>query len=487
MNRYYSDNARHDKAAIILSAMSPDMVEDIISLINARGRSVITTVFSADDSAAEGVSSRFLAIFSSSYVKNKDFEDVWTGFSTVVLATIRKPSYANDDYQKILEDAYSLPTELAQPLALKINTYDVLGNAETGVLTSLGNSIAEGVRKFLNYWPSILQLGWEIDQTQKYDIDFLYELKMLGQVVNDLDSRTRLMTAQSAIQQSMGLLQTGDPVDDEELEMKVGDVFSKLNAKSLPPGITGNAGKLIMFGKTASILQGKKLIEDSGLSVNPTTKSVEQRQPRNPRLAQIFNKILNMNPSQAVLLGASLGLTPTAIHFLRSRTKSKGLGDIGNANDLYSFISSTYGDNVAKNWMMGDVESVVGEVVSDANSDDSTGDVELDEAIEEMVNTGDVDDYGDVEVGGLIRRIRTKVAKRKAAGRKRRATRSTGRQTRKQAEVDYLMAMKKRGTTPEFYGEEPAYDEPVFEEEAEFEEMPAGNEEDNYNLDDYGF
>jgi len=116
-----------DRAALVLATMSPDMVSDIVRLVNLQGASLSTTLFNPNGIASSQVANRFLGILSKEYISDEDFGNVWAGLSTVFLASIRNPEMGNDNYQKVLETAFSLPSKIAEPIAKKIETYDILG------------------------------------------------------------------------------------------------------------------------------------------------------------------------------------------------------------------------------------------------------------------------------------------------------------------------------------------------------------------------
>lgn len=443
----YPGNGRHNKAAVILASMSPDMVEDIISLVNARGRGILGDIFEAQGTAANSTNVRFLAVFSNSFIAEEDFEDTYLGFATVALSALRKPNYGNDEYQQILSQAYGLPWEIADPLAKKIETYDVLGGADKNqsYWTRFTDMLGEGVRRSVNWAANVLQLPWENDQDQKYDIDFLYEMKLLGQVVADLNSRARLMTAQAAINTNMGVLQTGDPMigDQESADMMVGDTFKMARLRQLPKAVFGTASPIARMGHAATAAKAKNVLSQAGYHVSKG--KLTNTQPKHPAMKHAVDKILNMRPSSALLAGGLLGATPVAIKLIADLAKMRKQGQMGDVDgDAYSTISTAFGDTVADAWLTGDIESVFKHIGDEANEDISTGDPELDAAIEASVMqelAGDIDEMSP-EVGGLFTRWRINAAKKQASRRMRRQYKKAGRQFRKNREMAELTSAR---------------------------------------------
>lgn len=441
---FYPGNGSHNKAAVLLASMSPDMVEDIISLVNARGRSVIADIFESQSTAASSTNVRYLAIFSNGFIAEEDFEETYLGFATVALASIRKPNYGNDEYQAILSQAYGLPWEIADPLAKKIETYDVLGGVDKtqGYWTQFTDMLGEGVRRTVNWAANVLQLPWENDQDQKYDIDFLYELKLLGQVVSDLNSRARLMTAQAAINSNMGLLQTGDPMigDQESADMMVGDTFKMARLRQLPKMVFGTANPIAKMGAAATAAKAKNVMAQAGYTVNKNG-SMSTSRPKHGAMKNAVDKILHAKPSAALLAGGLLGATPVAIKLIADLAKRSRGGQSGDVyGDAYSTINTAFGGNVADAWLHGDVESMLKHIGHDAEDDISTGDPEMDAAIEAAVMeelSGDIDSFSP-EVGGIFTRWRINAAKKQASRRMRRQYKKSGRQFRKNNEMREL-------------------------------------------------
>lgn len=390
-NAFFPTNPSHNKAACILASMSPDMVRGIVALCNERGGSLVQDLFASEAANSMG-QSRFLAIFSSDYIDDADFEDVWVGFSAICLAQIRKPRMGRDEYEKVLQDAYSLPGNMANTLADKIETRDVLGGADDkrAWYEQFAEGIVENVKRAINWGAEVLHLPWEIDETQEYDIDFLYELKLLGGFIGDLNSRVRLMSSQAAIFANTGLLEMdteGDvDEDDETLEATVGDVFRVLSMRRLPRTIFGGQANIARAGHAASRAQMRSVISAGGYhnSVTPTGEKVVTQAPtHSPKIKKVIDKILHGKPGPAIIAGAALGLTPVGVMSLVKAIRSRRTPYMG---DAYSDIASGHGETIANAWRMGDVDGVLEEVLRVADLDDVTsGDPAMDAAIDQNV------------------------------------------------------------------------------------------------------
>jgi hypothetical protein len=445
MRSIYPENGRFNKAAIILASMSPDMVEDIIALVNAKGRSILTDVYAVSSGpSVKGVSQpRFLAIFSNEFIAEEDFEDTFLGFSTVALSSLRKPNYGKDEYEVILTQAYNLPSKIAQNMADRIETYDPVGTGQEGWFSKAYINISETLRKLVNYVPSVLRLPWENDQDQKYDFDFLFEMKSLGVVVRELNSRARLMVGQAMINTSYGLLQAGD-VNDETGDAEVASALANVNRRQLPHSIMGGMKPLGEFGNHTSYKQAKQMVEAAGYHKGQNG-DVEQGEVKNDAIARSLESLGDVSVGKAGLLGLALGLTPTIIKKIKEMmSKDEGSGDPNENSGLYSDLATKYGQGLANHWMTGDVDGLMGEIGDIASMDLTTGDPDLDAQI-----AGDVEDeLGDLaesmgpEIGGLLKRFRTNVNIGRANAKHRRGDKKTQRGQRREFENQQLIGSK---------------------------------------------
>lgn len=446
MKSYYPSNPRHDKAAFILASYAPDTVEDIISLVLSRGSALVNDLNGADGPPRPN------AIFSRKYINDLDFKPMYVGALTVQLANLRQVSNDFDFYQKALEDAYGIPSEMSKVLAKKIETYDILGGLaeddKRAWYSKLSDRVQETIRQSVNYIPSILQIPIENDQSQQYDIDRLYEFKLLGEAVADLNARARLMTAQAAIAQTMGLFRTavskkeesGDIEDgDADLGYQeiVADTFRPLMGAPIPGQLFGGFAAVANIGKAASTAKAQSVISDAGLS----RKAHEAGRVRNPNLRSALNKVLSIKPGKLAGLAAGVAFAPAAIKIIKNLAmQQKGTAAMG---DIMGDIADKFGDDFASSVATGDVEGMLTHI-SDLSGDmETTGDPELDEEIigdvmdEIQAEGGDIE-AGDIEVGGLFKRMRINAAIRRGNRRGRRMKRKMRRQGRKDRDNDSL-------------------------------------------------
>lgn len=485
MKSYYS-NSRHDKAAFILASYAPDTIEDIVSLVLARGSAIVNDLAGADGPPRPN------AIFSRRYINDMDFKAMYTGALTVQLANLRTVQNDHDFYQTALVDAFGIPSTMAAALAKKIETYDILGglpeNDKRAWYSKLSDRIQETIRQSANWVPSVLQLGIENDQDQKYDIDRLYEFKLLGEAVDDLNSRARLMTAQSAIAQTMGLFRTAVTAKEESGDIEAGDVdlgyqeiigdaFRPLMGGPIPTNLFGGFGSLANIGKAASTAQAQAVVEDAGLSKSPAKKDVV----KNPALRRALDKALNMNPGKLALLAGGVAFAPAAVKAIKTLVQgAKGAKAMG---DILGDVADKFGEEVAGAMAIGDVMGVLEGIDALGGDIETTGDPLLDEAIigdvldEIEVEGGDIE-AGDVEIGGLFKRARINAAIRKGNRRQRRANKKAAKIQRKNYESDRLIRARRfaneAGMDPNDFGGTSNFNDDQGSEGTNFDDSGAG-------------
>jgi hypothetical protein len=437
-------NPRSNKAAIILASMAPDMVEDIVELVMDRGRRLVNDVSDPDGPPKP------LAIFSRGYMADSDFPEVYVGYSTVQLASLRTLTSDFDFYEKTLMQAFSLPKPMATAMAKTIETYDVLGglpeNDKRAWYTKIGQRVQEEIRRSANWAASVLQTGLENDQDQKWDVDYLFELRNLGKGVNELQSRARLMTGQAAIQvntnllgnQGMGDIESGDP--DFDSTVAIGDTFAPLMGEPVPPSIFGGLRQAAFIGRAASVANAQRLLSHAGLSQDKT----KAQGPTNPVLRNAFDKIVNAKPGKLALLAGGAAFAPFAVKAASSLIKANRAAKQN--GDVEDQIREDFGDVFADALANGDVESLIEHIGDLAGPIESTGDPNLDQAIIGDVLGEIVEEGGDPEdsseIGGLIKRMRINAAIRKGTRRKGRSNRRTGKRRSHIAENDRLIAAR---------------------------------------------
>lgn len=425
--KQYFVNPRANKAAIILASMAPDMVEDIVELCLDRGRRVINDVSDPDGPPKP------LAIFSRGYMADSDFPEVYIGYSTVQLASLRTLTSDFDFYEKTLMQAFSIPKTMATAMAKTIETYDILGGLpdsdKRAWYTKIGQRVQEEIRRSSNWVASVLQTGLENDQDQKWDVDYLFELRNLGKGVNELQSRARLMTGQAAIQlntgllgnQGMGDIESGDP--DFDATVAIGDAFAPLMGEPMPPSIFGGLKQAAFIGRAASVANAQNLLTSAGLSQN----KAKVQGPTNPVLRNAFEKIANAKPGKLALLAGGAAFAPFAVKAASSLIKSSRAARQN--GDVEDQLREDFGDVFADALANGDVESLVEHIGDLSGPLETTGDPHLDQAIIGDVLGEIVEEGGDPEdsseIGGLIKRMRINAAIRKGTRRKKKSIKRT--------------------------------------------------------------
>lgn len=451
--RFYQDDD-DNRVALLLSAGTPAMTARLAAFFSKYGASAVTTVHGSrgKNSSVPG----FLAPFDEVYLGNEDFENVLVGLGAAYLSILKTPSFGVDDYEKILTQLFALPPKMANNMAREIDTDDILKSSkgDEGLWTSITNKLTEGARNILNWGASVLQLPWEMDQTQKYDIDCLFEMSMLGEKIAKLNRRVRLMKSQALLAANTGLMMTGDPgtSDQDEIDQYVGDVFSRAASRNLPPAMLGGLAPLAQFGRAATAAEGAQIMRQAGVTTTPAAGNGEAQvsmgKPLNVGYKNAVTKIMNMNPSKALLLGAGLGVTPMAIKgILRLAKGAMNRGDIEEnqgIGDAYSTVATDYGDTAADAWLMGDIAGVMNAIADEATGDATCGDPEMDDLIANTIvdeMSGDIEE-SDPEVGGILMRARINRARKTAANRSMRNERRQLRHSRKVAQMRDLQAAK---------------------------------------------
>lgn len=408
----YAD-ARANRAALILSTMSPDMVEDIIYLLNNRSGNVVGDIFSAGSPANAAGIPRPMAILSRAYIADQDFEAVLTGLTTTFVAQLRKPTSGNDFYEGILKDAFSLPDDIAAAMAKKIETTDIIpeGEGVSGWLQSVGRSITDAGRRFLNWGASLINMDWEIDQDQDYDLDMLYEYKLLGEAVAEMNSRARLMKAQMLIKTSSNMMQFGDPGDGGEIgDAELASALSPFMLRTLPPNIMGGASNIWKFGMRSSLAKAKAVVDKAGAEIKPSGQVVTSTGKDLSKSPSVLGSLAKMTPA---------GMMASGIRALFAKAKSSQ--GAGKGDPLYGEVEHLYGAPIANSLLAGDIEPLTHAIAGDVLGDYSTGDPDLDALIDDELE----DQIGEVEeMGGPFSNLTRNINRRRAAGRKRRAYRS---------------------------------------------------------------
>jgi hypothetical protein len=428
-------SSAHNKAAMILASMSPDMVEDIISLVNQRGRALI-----ADLNIVDGPP-RPLAIMSRSFIADEDFPEVFVGMCTVMLGAFRTLKHDAEFYKSTLKDAFSMPDSMAQSMADKIETHDIVGGSDAaresmGWWHKLVINTEEGIRRVANWIPSVLQLPLYNDQDQEYDIDFLYELKNLGVAVNELNSRARLIRGQAAAAYAMGLfkgdktmykglLGGGDPSLDPTTaaELHFMQTAEPLMGDTMPAKMYGGLANFVTKAKEFAAHALAGLASSAGHGDNPSGND--------PVMANAIDNIRQGGQGPSSIAKATQSGIPVddIVNFIMRYQQG---GDNQQMGDAYGDVHDSYGQDVADAWHEGDLPGVMTHIAR-INQEPlaTTGDPELDEELvgDVMSETDNADT--DPEIGGLFKKARARHQLKKGLRKQRKRLKHQAKQKKK--------------------------------------------------------
>lgn len=428
---FYTD--RHDpgaeKTRAFLALLPQDLTEDIIRTIQWRGTALV------DDIYGRSVGSdppRSLSFLSRAFIKDEYFKSIILGWGTIVLAELRKPSWNNDDYERILKDAYSLPDAMAAGIVRNIETQDVVSLTDpdgTIAWSNIGSRIVDTARRTVNWLGQILQTDWELDQTNAFDTDVLYEWSRLGDAVYALEKRTSLMKGQAMIQTSMQTFQTGD-VEDGDPEFEVGSILGLLSLRNLPKMFKGGS-RVQEMGMKSNLKRLQNLLARAGYSVDINGKLHSSGMIQDQRLRSTFENLFSGRPSRNLIEGAASVHAPGLLTRMLKRSKGdlENSGDVRLPSEVISNVANEYGDNIVESWLSGDLDSIVAHALAEGSGDLDMGDPDMETRIMESVS-GDIAPVVSEmspEAGGIFSRWAVNRAKKRYLKRKRRAMAKGGR------------------------------------------------------------
>lgn len=429
--RVFPENEQAERALLILATFSPDMIEGVATLFSMRSPAQVREMVGRIASDGSGRASPN-AVFSVQFMPTfDDFYYCLMGLNAIMLNTFKGLKMGNDDYQKILETAYALPSPIADELAKKIDSFDDFSdaarNAKAAWYQKIWPATKEYSRRVSNWGAGMLNLPYEIDQRQDYDIDFLYEIKSLGKVVEDLNGRLRLMGSQARLIASMSLswaqratgdIETGDPMAAAALAHQLHPVAGV----GLPKMLYGGQRHIAELGNRQAFANAQALYNlraDQGAVGDMADEG------------DIFS---DGAYGDTIPLGAAIQMIArregpfrsVIEQILDNQQKQQNTQAIGDA------VRYCVGDLAADAMESGDIETFMGELLDTAETDTS-GDVAEDEQI-----MGDVAEESGPEVGGLFMKWRTKRKMRKAKRRKKRAMKKAQfNYAKSQADRDY--------------------------------------------------
>lgn len=467
----YSANPRHAKAAMILAAMSPDMVLDIVGLVNARGTSI------TNDLADNDGPPKALAFMSREFISDEDFPAVFTGLMTCYMAAYRQPS-DNDFYEKILIDGCYAPKAMAAKMAKQIETSDPITSRDSngnkvGFVRRKWLQAQDVVRRTVNWFPALLGINWENDQAQTFDTDRLYELKLLGEAVDNLASRSRLVKAQENIRLAFGITMgdvSSDPVAQHEVEIV--QAMRPLVGAPVPAFLFGKLKQFVTSALAAHKEEVARKLAQSGHA------PVGTNSPAEPSAVAASDRLTS---------GASTSIEPV----IRNCVSHEAIGDVldshrGTYGDVDSLdlsgLADIYGSEFADKLQTGDVAGAYGEIYNGAHETVTTGDPQLDEEIiaTTLDEMGDVYDDEIPEIGGLFKRARINANLKKAARLRRKNTRRAQKVQRKDKANDSVLRSKAAVNNARHYMPE----EEIYEEEVPEQQYYDENEDIETNGDE---
>lgn len=370
-----------------LAMFGRESVMDIVALVEMRGASVLSDIFDAEVSSAPP---RPFFVLEPSITPPEDQEVLIRGLMTVLMGYLRQPSLDTSAYKNILMNAYSIPESWAQSIADGIDTKDVLHptTADSGIIDKAVSALENRLDAFRDSWNALLKSGGLDDsflfwnQSQAYDRDLLYELYSLGEQVEKMQRRGRLMVAQSKAMAG-GAFMSGDPGDlgygDVDLvsqaqgdpdfsdKLVIGDAIRALSLSPVPRSAMGDMASVASAGTKQHIKNLKRLAVKANVDVDAPNFSGPAP--------------VGQGDIASTIIAALTGNIPKLLRAGGAATSKLGIfgtGDITTGDGVSAMLSQFAQEN-------GDFE----------DGDFEDGDFE----------DGDADfDDGDLETGGLRRR-----------------------------------------------------------------------------------
>jgi len=428
MRVYYPNSSADNKAANILAAFSPDTVDDVIGLVTRHGSSIKGTVFNNDK---EGPPRPF-AIFSDAYISDEQFPAIWYGLLATVIAGMKTTYEGSNFYRDTLKVAFDMPDSMAVEMANKIETKDILsgpkGSGFEGWITAIWAQAMDGLKGVANTALNVLHMP-TFELTQKYDTDYLFELRNLGLAVDELMQRASLITAQAAIASGLNLFTnridkaaaTGDPASDNDVAYQVGDVARILTARPLPVEAYGGAAPVAHMGKHTALGMAK------GIANHSIGSSDQLAETGFPGLVGLIGNLFKKKNKGSTLLGM-LGLPEGLLQQLLGGSNAATSDPAGEGSPAAARVYHEFGDAVHHHYVRGNVPGMMQSAMALLNEPDTTGDPQLDAAIlanldRALQESGDPS-YDEPEVGGLFKKLRAKWAIKRGKRRRKKAAKN---------------------------------------------------------------
>lgn len=345
-------NARMAAAKSKLAMFGRESVMDIVALVNFRGVGIISDIFDSETSSPP----RPFFVLEPSITPPEDQEMLISGLMTILMGYIRQPQLDTTAYKNILMNAYSLPEAWAQSIAEGIDTKDVLRpvSSESGLVDKALSALENRLDAFRDSWNSVLKAGGLDDsflfwnQSQGYDRDMLYEIFSLGEQVQKMQRRGRLMVAQSKAMAG-GAFLTGDvsgygigdvqladqAMGDPDFSNKVviGDAIRALSLSKVPRTAMGDMAGLVSKAGTTHVRNLKRLASSANVDCDAPAFSgpapVEQGDLASTLIAALTGNMPGLLKSG----GAAV-----------SRLGIMGSGDVTMGDALSAYIDAEHGD-----------------------------------------------------------------------------------------------------------------------------------------------
>jgi hypothetical protein len=453
----------HARAILLLCAMTPDLVADLIGCINDLGSNGAVALSASNP---DGVP-KFLAPLSKEYIPDEAFEDFALGYSALIFSDLMSPSLGLNKYAEVYRNVGNAPPDMAMALAQMTETKDDLSQLkDRGFVEKIKDSLRSAGTSAFNNVSAFFGSNARLDGSQKADFDNLYEMVLLGRNIRDLQLRSKLMTSNAILTSAHGLMRTGDVYDDdggfgdvdqELADVYVGDLFTE--SATIPSGMLGGLGALNSLGTASKRNEQMQVLSDAGYTVAPGDRTVKATAVKKPFLRRAVDGLLNAKPSTALLAGASVGLTPILVKLAKQLFRKKGQGDpiygdpnygeitvTGNWDDLLDSVARQDGDVAADHLANGDIDEYLKCVLREA------GDISDEELVATMDGLGDVfdEEVGDVsdltpEMGNIFSKIKLKRAKKKAGRQIRKGVKRQARAQRKMSNRDAIERTRAMG------------------------------------------
>jgi len=422
-------NQRQAKALMILASFAPDTVQDIVDYVTKRGNSTV------DDANTSGLAAvKPFAMLSRNFIEDQDFGSFYTGMCTIMLSSMRNPKLGYKEYSEILQAAFGLPEPYAKELGMQIDTEDpvspdsTMDGKQIGWFRNLANYVEAGARGATNWFMDRAGLPFHIEQGQEYDVDMMYEWAQLGDIVNKLAGRARLVKARALITANLGIFGQGDAEDQfsdhERTMMKVGTALKPLTYNRIHPACFWAMAPLVQRQHERNVKEVGGLLSAGGYG----SPHAHHHRMGSPMLRDAVQGYMSGDPG---LLGKLMMGVMNPLSLITNPSVLAELfhGQSGPApQQVAAHIGDVFGHKMADAYTVGDVEDMLGQLHELGGPLETTGDPNLDAAIigdvlHEMRSEGSVGDPDAPGTGGLFTRMRINAAIRRGKRRRRRAKR----------------------------------------------------------------